>query len=193
VRSAAASLLGLLVVGCGTAPLSAPAPVDAGPPPPRLVDTPGPPPVTEAGFLPLHPQEGAGGYPARMFYSFHPADVDPQTKPLFILFNGGPGYATSAGLMVYGTGPMTLAASAGDPGPPTANPASFTRFANLLYLDERQTGFSYGLDPNPAVPPKCPFSAEGDATDFVEAVVEFLEAHPSMRAKPVVQIGRAHV
>jgi hypothetical protein len=88
---------------------------------------------------------------------------------------------------------MTLAATAGDPGAPSPNPTSFTQVANLLYLDERQTGFSYGLAANgtPSVT-QCVFSAVDDAADFTHAVVAFLESHPALRAKPVVLVVESY-
>ena len=42
--------------------------------------------------------------PARIWYVFQPADENPEDKPLFVFFNGGPGGATSAGLFSANTG-----------------------------------------------------------------------------------------
>ena len=70
-----------------------------------------------------------------MFYSFRPCEVDPARAPLVVFFNGGPGAATTGVLMAYGTGPTTLDPVAEVEAPPVANPASWTRFANLLYLE----------------------------------------------------------
>jgi hypothetical protein len=68
--------------------------------------------------------------------------------PAHELFNGGPGFATTLGFLPYGTGPRTLRIPEG--GMPADavwedNPHSFTRFANLLYIDEPLAGLSYGL------------------------------------------------
>ncbi len=95
-------------------------------------------------------------------------DADPEQKPLAVFFNGGPGSATSVGLLTYGTARQTLNgfdASAA----PTVNAASWTSFANVLYIDERQTGFSYGIEPDagpPVAPEQCIYSPVEDAADY---------------------------
>lgn len=179
---AAASLV--LLAACG-APESRP----GGPDVPS-----GPAPVTEAGYLDVPAAVGAGpAYPARMFYSFHPADGDPRKAPLLLLFNGGSGAATTGGLAVFGTGPMTLDPADPLDAPPRKNADSFTRFANLLYVDERQAGFSYGL--KGAWAQDC----EGgeipylhDAADYTLALLDFLDAHPGIRRNPVVLVGESY-
>ncbi|WP_437809077.1 S10 family serine carboxypeptidase-like protein [Sorangium sp. So ce1078] len=80
-----------------------------------------------------------------MFYSFLPAEERPDRAPLLVFFNGGPGAATTSALLPYGTGPHTLDPAAHAGGAPVENDASCTRFANLLYVDARSTGFSYDL------------------------------------------------
>lgn len=173
-------------------------------PPPAIIDAdPGDPRGAveldaEAGFIEV---DGAscGSPRARLFYSFRPADEAPGTKPLLVLFNGGPGYPTSLGLLAYGTGPKTLRIPAS--GAPEAatfedNPSSMTRFANLLYIDERDTGYSYllGSPPSPPSPADCPeedFVAR-DAADFVRVLLRFLEAHPPLLAQPVVLVGESY-
>jgi len=143
----------------------------------------------ELGFVDVPAQETAATYPARMFYAFRPADDASSPKPLLVFYDGGPGAATSANLLVYGTGPMTLDPVTGVPGP---NPASFTRFANLLYLDERQTGFSYGLDSPGPDAGGCTFSALEDAAEFIRAIGAFLGAHPSLSTAKVVLVGESY-
>jgi hypothetical protein len=108
----------------------------------------GAPLADEVGFIDVPPQNTAAQYPGRMFYVFEAADTDAAHKPLAVFFNGGPGFATSLGLLAYGTARYTLDDTQ-PAAPPTANPASWTSFANLLYIDERQVGFSYGLVPAP--------------------------------------------
>jgi hypothetical protein len=144
--------------------------------------------VTEAGFLEVPAQATAATYRARMFYAFHPADEDAAHKPLAVLFNGGPGYATSLGLHAYGTAPWTLDES----GRTSKNPASWTRFANLLYLDERMAGFSYGLGPGTTRFSSCEVSETEDADDFVRAMLDFLDAHRPLMAAPVVLVGESY-
>jgi len=174
------------------APHSAPDASDARPRDAATHDAPaGPPLVTQAGYFDLPAQATAAKYPARMFWSFRPADTSPNDRPLLVLFDGGPGGATTANLLPYGTGPMTLDP---DGGAPVANAASFTRFANLLYLDERQSGLSYGLgDASPAnVNARCTFSILDDAADFIRAIAAFLEGHGSLSQSKVVLVGESY-
>lgn len=140
----------------------------------------------EAGFIKVPPQVQGPANPAMMFYSFHPADTHPERSPLMVFFNGGPGTATSGGLLAYGTGPMTLSAQNIDAGP-VPNPASFTQFANVLYLDERDTGFSYDLGLT------CSGTGDHmmDAGDFAFAVLDFLDSHPPLSKARVVLTGES--
>jgi hypothetical protein len=145
--------------------------------------------VAEAGFFDLPPQPTAATYAARMFYAFRPADQDAEHKPLAVFFNGGPGAPTSLGLLSFGTGPMTLDAATMSR-TPVPNAASWSRFANLLYLDERMAGFSYGL--GATMLPSCVMSEQEDAGDFVRSLLAFLDGHPTIRANPVVVVGESY-
>jgi hypothetical protein len=154
--------------------------------------------LTEAGFIAVPPQPTAATYAAQMFYDFQPADTDPESKPLFVLFNGGPGWPTSSQLLVRGTGRMTLPVpnpvnmrpepDGGGAWIPVPNPSSWTRFGNLLYLDERLAGFSYGIQP--AV--NCAMSPVEDASDFVRALLTFLDSHAALRGSQVVLVGESY-
>jgi Serine carboxypeptidase len=150
--------------------------------------------VDEAGLVEVPPQEKGAKYSARMFYAFRAADTDPNDKPLFVFFNGGPGFATTGGLMSYGTGPMTLVDGAPAGSPPVENPSSFSRFANLLYIDERVTGFSYALLGEGGAQPDlaCNYTAIADAGDFASVILQFLDAHPPLQAAPVVLVGESY-
>lgn len=150
--------------------------------------------ASEAGFVTLPPQPAGASYSARMFYSFRPADEALTSKPLFVLFNGGPGYATTSGLAAYGTGPSTLVDGTPTDAPPQPNAASYTRFANLLYIDERATGLSYPLRAADGGAPRfdCSFSPEGDAGDYAILLLSFLEAHPALRDAPIFVMGESY-
>ena len=71
----------------------------------------------EAGFIPV---EGSVSYfqvgsyfnrvvlrtsPARIWYTFQPADEDAEARPLFVFFNGGPGGATALSLAMQANDP----------------------------------------------------------------------------------------
>jgi hypothetical protein len=189
--------LALAFLGCGgDNEHRDPPPASAGPVTSSSVDAAAPPPWvarSEAGHLEVPAGVTGPLSRARMFYSFRPAEVKPEDAPILVLFNGGPGWATTNTLLPYGTGPQTMVASPNADGTAHANPASWTRFANLLYLDERLAGFSYALDSA-----GCSANAQesdvymADAGDFVHALLDFLDAHEALRDNPVVITGESY-
>lgn len=158
----------------------------------------------EAGFLDIEAVDYALGEgddasaltssPARLFYSFHPADHDPGDAPLLLFFNGGPGVST--GLLLAGnTGPKTLtdALLAAD------NPTPWTALGHVLYLDARNTGFSYQTIPDPSDQTKRStelqtrnFNSYLDAADFVRALLRFWDTHPVFAARPLILIAESY-
>ena len=137
---------------------------------------------------------------ARIFYSFLGADRDLPDTPLFVFFNGGPGSATSCGLMSMYTGRYTLdnqEESGGDHY--IANPVSWTRLGHLLYIDARQAGFSYNImerdeDVNERL---REFNAQNfnsffDAADFIRLLLRFLASHSQLQGRPVVIVGESY-
>src|SRR5262245_14597516 len=107
----------------------------------------------EAGFVEIEPvtyaihhdgtrTEMTSGR-ARLFYAFQAADDRPEERPLAVIFNGGPGAATGI-LFGFSTARQTLDPARSGGALVGPNAASWTRFANLLYVDARGTGFSYG-------------------------------------------------
>ena len=140
------------------------------------------PPPDETGFVDVPARRDANG-PARMFYVFRKSDI--AGAPLAVFFNGGPGYATSFGLLPYGTSPMTI-----DPATRSVvpNAARWTSFANLLFIDERMSGFSYGLAKTGA----CAFDPVADASDFVRVILHVLDAHAALTSAPVVLVGESY-
>lgn len=187
-----------LALACGSAPSSK----KSSPPPTAQQDTCSETtskdahvavPTAEAGFLEVPPGPSGPAFVNRMFYSFQPASTDAANAPVLVLFNGGPGYATSAGLLLFGTGPYTLDPMALATGVPAQNPASLTRFANLLYLDSPQAGFSYGVRND--IDCSCRGSSPDyvwDAADFVKALLTFLDDHKALRDNPVVLVGESY-
>ena len=162
----------------------------------------------EAGFVDLEPVEytvSGGQLPlvtttsaARLFYSFHPADDRPEERPLLVLSNGGPG-ASTAILLGGNTTPRTLDGARTGGASVAENPASWTRFANLLHVDARGTGFSYGvadgMEDEAARAAEISvrnFNSFVDAADMARVTLRFLAAHPELRAAEVVLAGESY-
>jgi hypothetical protein len=149
-----------------------------------------PPLDPEAGFLELPVLPVGAQSVGRLFYSFHSAP-HPDEAPLLVFFNGGPGSPTSSILMAFGTGPYTLDPSA--EGPPHENPSSYAKFANLLYIDTRQAGFSYDVDSADAA---CRLDGgplySVDAAELIFALLDFLDGHERLRDNPVVLVGESY-
>lgn len=162
----------------------------------------------EAGFIEIEPISyaivGDAGRAemtssaARLWYAFQPADSDPTKKPLAILFNGGPGASTGI-LFAFNTArqsfdPVWNGGAEVGPGP-----ASFTAFANLLYVDARATGFSYGLakDADDTAVREAEFTVKNfnpflDAADFARVLLRFLDHRPELRDNPVIVVGESY-
>jgi hypothetical protein len=137
---------------------------------------------------------------ARIWRVYQPADIDPEAKPLFVFYNGGPGGATSAGLFSANTGRNAVSV---DPqtgqGSVIANPHSWTRLGNLLHVDSRTAGFSYSLMQNPqddamrhAEWDAQNYNAFIDGADFVRVLLRFLAGHPSIQNNPVVLVVESY-
>lgn len=155
----------------------------------------------EAGFFELEPetytswltQAAVTGPRARVWYSFRPADEAPEDKPLIVFFNGGPSAATTS-LLTLNTGPVTLDPKRLGDAPYADNPDTWTRFANLLYVDQPGSGFSYFLarDGDPVGPLWELFDPWHDAAQFASVVLAFLERHPQLARSRVVLAGQSY-
>lgn len=138
---------------------------------------------------------------AQIWYSFHAADEDAENKPLFVFFNGGPGSATSSGLLSMYTAPYTLDNSIDSGGGEEfiQNPVPWTRLGNLIHIDARQTGFSYNtMDSVHDTDRRFrEFNAQNfnpffDAADFIRVLLRFLAHHPEIRDNKVVIVGESY-
>ena len=167
----------------------------------------------EAGYMAIEPVSfyfHFGGYfnrlelkssRARIWYSFQSADRNGPETPLFVFFNGGPGSATSCGLMSMYTGRYTLdnRIETGGGTSYIENPYSWTGRGHLLYIDARQTGFSYNLTDSVQDEGKRfrEFNAQNfnsffDAADFIRVLLRFLSSHPGLMNHPVVIVGESY-
>jgi hypothetical protein len=165
-----------------------------------------PVPVQQVGFIELEPArytaplegpEEMRSHRTRLFYSFIPAEEDAKSKPVFVFFNGGPGF-TSMLLFSFGTGPLTL--SADDwAAAPLVNTHSFTKLGNLLYIDARHAGFSYSTTEHPELEEERAaavavgsFNTAVDGADFVRVLLRVLRQQPALRNNPVVIVGESY-
>ncbi len=155
--------------------------------------------VASAGFLDVPPRDvTVHGKPialsatARLFYSFRPAATNPEASPIVFLWNG---YAAEI-VRAFGTGPTGVSSS----GSVTASSSPLTKVANLVYIDPRQSGFSYDLPPPlqdrdaTPTPEDCSpdvFNEYVDAADVLFAALGFLGAHPELRG-PVYWMGESY-
>ncbi len=135
----------------------------------------------------------------RIWYSFHRADEDWENKPLFVMFNGGPGSSTAI-LLAWNTGRVTVDEHFVEEGESTGiNPYSWTTMGNLLYIDARQTGFSYGLveDPEVAANREEELGIKNhnfafDAAEFVRVVLRFARDYDSIRNNEIFMVGESY-
>jgi hypothetical protein len=128
----------------------------------------------------------------RIWYSFQPATATPESKPLAVFFNGGPGTSTSAYLFAFNTAPWTLDPAAVGAQEIVADPTSWASFANLLYIDAPGTGFSYPLALADGTQPSVGIDLDRDAADVIRVVVRFLDRHPALQSGPVVIVGESY-
>ncbi|MBP5407201.1 hypothetical protein J6Z19_08675 [bacterium] len=134
---------------------------------------------------------------AMIWYNFQPADENPEEKPLFVFYNGGPGSA-SAIVFLYNTAKRTGDQAFSEDGF-AENGSSWTQLGNLLYVDARQTGFSYGIidDPEDRNERRTYFSTSNfnvfaDAADFIRVILRFLKTHPALESNPVILAGESY-
>jgi hypothetical protein len=152
---------------------------------------------SEAGFFEIpggdyvvNGQPASAGH-ARVWYSFAPAEQDPEDKPLIVLFNGGPGSAT-ASLLVYNIGPYTMDPSLTGDQTLVPTVAPWTEFANLLFIDAPNTGFSYARALEGGEQPSVGIDREHDAGVVLRALLRFLVRHPQLGDGPVILAGESY-
>lgn len=139
---------------------------------------------------------------AQMWYTFLTADRNPEQKPLFLFFNGGPGSGTTCGLLGFYTARKTLDNRISGGGDTYMdNPFPWTGMGNLLYIDARCTGLSYGLlgDDQPRNRETLAgeftgknFNSYIDAADYIRVLIKFLKERPAIRKNPVVIVGESY-
>lgn len=157
----------------------------------------------ETGFITIEPvtyylrtERGTAGVKyvsdeARLWYSFQPADEDWEQRPLAIFFNGGPGSASGL-LLAFNTGRRSMDPAFNGGAIVGENPHRWSSFANILYIDARNTGFSYSIvGERPGFTTRN-FNPFIDGADFVRLLLRFLAAHPAIRGNPVIFAGESY-
>ncbi|XP_063940035.1 serine carboxypeptidase-like 2 [Daucus carota subsp. sativus] len=122
-----------------------------------------------------------------LFYYFIESENDPSKDPLVLWLSGGPGCSGFSGL-VYEIGPLQYDFSSFDGGLPslTLNPYSWTKIANMLFLDAPAgTGFSYATSE--------PYNSDSKtAQDTVKFLIEWLLDHPRFSRNPLYVAGDSY-
>ncbi|KAF3066574.1 Carboxypeptidase S1 like protein A [Daldinia childiae] len=92
-------------------------------------------------FPPNYMRNISQDYPINTFFWYFKSQNDPQSSPLIIWMNGGPGASSMYGLFTE-NGPCYINRDLA----PELNPWSWNRQYNVLYVDQPvQTGFSYDV------------------------------------------------
>ena len=157
--------------------------------------------VAESGFITIEPvnyslimngqMQSLVSDEARIWYAFRPADSDPDNKPLAVFFNGGPGCSTGL-LLGFNTGTMSVDKNLIGDSLVGDSPSHWTTFANLLYIDARNTGFSYGIKSGHEPFDVRNFNTVFDAGDFIRVILRFLASHEGIKRNPVIIVGESY-
>jgi pimeloyl-ACP methyl ester carboxylesterase len=168
----------LTTLGCASDP--------AAPPSARL--------QAEVGFVDIAPrtislrgQTHTLSARAHLFYNLHPAVNASDAAPIFIAFNG----FSSTIVRAFGTGPQTVAQG----GAVVPNPASLTNVGHVLYIDPRQSGFSYdtvdGRAPTRSDCGAAIFNEYVDAADVLLGALQILAKHRELTG-PAYWVGESY-
>ncbi|MCQ8239391.1 S10 family peptidase [Rhizosaccharibacter radicis] len=145
-----------------------------------------------AGTLELRDEKGEPA--ARVFYVAYVADGQAAEKrPVSFFFNGGPG-AGSAFLHLGAAGPQVLNFPAGNPtdganATLSANPDSWLRFTDMVFIDAVGTGYSLPEHPDDAA--KRFYGVKQDGSAFAEAIRIWLGRNNRTRS-PKYLVGESY-
>lgn len=117
----------------------------------------------------------------QLFFWLFEAESEDQSKNLIIWLNGGPGCSSLDGL-IKENGPIHFS---GNNTAPSANPYSWTKLANVLYIDQPiGTGYSEGSN-------QPPLNAQV-TQDFVGWLQTFYDVFPELKAKNTYIAGESY-
>jgi len=134
--------------------------------------------VQYAGYLTI--DENAE---SNIFYWFFESQNDPQTDPVTLWLNGGPGASSMMGLFLE-NGPYRMTLD----GQLINNPWSWNNKSNLLYIDQPVgTGFSYTEDSS-----AYPTNEDEVANDLYIALQMFFQEYPQYNTLPFFVTGESY-
>ena len=124
------------------------------------------------GYLPV-------GNEKYLYHMYMEATSNPETKPVVLWLNGGPGCSSFGGLFTE-LGPYVVDKDM----KVTTNPYSWNKVANMIFIEQPAgVGFSY------------PTGSTNDtitADDTYEALVQFFKAHPDLDGRPFYIAGESY-
>ncbi|KAK4509551.1 uncharacterized protein ATC70_007904 [Mucor velutinosus] len=116
----------------------------------------------------------------KYFFWFFESKSKPEEKPLTVWLNGGPGCSSMIGLWQE-NGPCRSGKNGTEV---TYNPYTWTRFSNMLFIDQPSgVGYSYG--------DKIDSQVETSAVAFYQAIQLFYEAFPKYSKLPFHLFGES--
>jgi carboxypeptidase C (cathepsin A) len=149
--------------------------------------------TARAGYLSLRDEEQI--VHARMFYvaySLDDASASTQPRPLLFAWNGGPG--SNAALLELGAlGPRRIekrpeSATADQPSALVDNDDTWLEFADLVFVDPIDTGYSYATSPDTL---KEFLNDQGDA-DSVAEFIRLYRRHYALQQAPLYIMGESY-
>ncbi len=109
-----------------------------------------------------------------LFYWFVESQSNPQTDPVVLWLNGGPGCSSLDGFLSE-HGPFNLQDN-GDTVKLTLNPYSWNKVSNVLYI-ESPVGVGYSYSANPSVDYQI-FNDNQTALDLYQVLQNFFQSYP---------------
>lgn len=127
---------------------------------------------------------------AGLFYWLFESQSKPESDPLVLWLQGGPGCSSLLGLY-FENGPFKLKTDSNNPDDlPTIveNPYSWNNKANLLFIDQPfGSGFSYTDDSSLYIT-----TMEEMANYLYDALLDFFKLHPSLSGRPFFLSGESY-
>ncbi|XP_071913574.1 serine carboxypeptidase-like 2 isoform X2 [Coffea arabica] len=122
----------------------------------------------------------------QLFYAFIKSESNPQSDPLIIWLDGGPGCSSFIAFL-FGIGPVILEPLSFDGTLPklVLNPSTWTKVVSIIFLDSPVgTGFSYAKTAKASQ--SSDFQASDQAYEFIR---KWLHDHPEYKSNPFYVSG----